>query len=86
VGEPAKFDFLGSAARTDDAVGTILEDWEGDVEPITTIETSLDGTTGSVIPVAIQIKVTEIGTLELWCVSRLDDKRWKLEFNVREKP
>jgi molecular chaperone DnaK (HSP70) len=86
VGEPAKFDFLGSAARNDDAVGTILEDWEGDVEPITTIETSLDGTTGSVIPVAIQIKVTEIGTLELWCVSRQDDKRWKLEFNVREKP
>ena len=86
LGEPAIFHFLGSAARTDDAVGTILEDWEGDVEPITTIETSLDGTTGSVIPVAIQIKVTEIGTLELWCVSRLDDKRWKLEFNVREKP
>jgi molecular chaperone DnaK (HSP70) len=86
VGEPAKFDFLGSAARTNDAVGTLIEDWEGDVEPITTIETTLDGTYGSVIPVSIQIKVTEIGTLELWCVSRQDDKRWKLEFNVREKP
>src|SRR5210317_1001841 len=86
VGEPAKFDFLGSAARTNDTVGTIIEDWEGDVEPITTIETTLDGTYGSVIPVSIQIKVTEIGTLELWCVSRQDDKRWKLEFNVREKP
>ena len=86
VGEPAKFDFLGSAARTDDAVGTIIEDWEGDVEPITTIETTLDGTYGSVVPVSIQIRVTEIGTLELWCVSRQDDKRWKLEFNVREKP
>jgi molecular chaperone DnaK (HSP70) len=86
VGEPAKFDFLGSAARTDDAAGIIIEDWEGDVEPITTIETTLDGTYGSVIPVSIQIKVTEIGTLELWCVSRQDDKRWKLEFNVREKP
>jgi len=85
VGEPAKFDFLGSAARTNDAVGTIIEDWEGDVEAITTIETTLDGTTGSVIPVSIQIKVTEIGTLEIWCVSRQDDKRWKLEFNVREK-
>jgi hypothetical protein len=85
VGEPAKFDFLGSAARTDDAAGIIIEDWEGDVEPITTIETTLDGTYGSVIPVSIQIKVTEIGTLEVWCVSRQDDKRWKLEFNVREK-
>ncbi len=86
VGEPAKFDFLGSAARTNDAPGTIIEDWEGDIEPITTIETTLDGTYGNVIPVSIQIKVTEIGTLELWCVSRQDDKRWKLEFNVREKP
>jgi molecular chaperone DnaK (HSP70) len=86
VGEPAKFDFLGSAARTNDAVGTLIEDWEGDVEPITTIETTLDGTYGSVIPVSIQIKVTEIGTLELWCVSGQEDKRWKLEFNVREKP
>jgi molecular chaperone DnaK (HSP70) len=85
VGEPAKFDFFGSAARTNDAVGTIIEDWEGDVEAITTIETTLDGKTGSVIPVSIQIKVTEIGTLEIWCVSRQDDKRWKLEFNVREK-
>ena len=53
VGEPAKFDFLGSAVRTNDAVGTIIEDWEGDVEPITTIETTLDGTYGSVIPVSI---------------------------------
>jgi molecular chaperone DnaK (HSP70) len=86
VGEPAKFDFLGATARTSDTVGTIIEDWEGDIEPITTIETTLDGTYGNVIPVSIQIKVTEIGTLELWCVSRQDDKRWKLEFNVREKP
>ena len=86
VGEPAKFEFLGSTARTNDAVGTIIEDWEGDVEAVTTIETTLDGTYGSVIPVSIQIKVTEIGTLEIWCVSRQDDKRWKLEFNVRERP
>jgi hypothetical protein len=85
VGEPAKFEFLGSTARTNDTVGTIIEDWEGDVEAVTTIETTLDGTYGSVIPVSIQIKVTEIGTLEVWCVSRQDDKRWKLEFNVREK-
>jgi len=26
----------------------------------------------------------EIGTLELWCVARESDRRWKLEFNVRE--
>ena len=85
VGEPAKFDFLGSAVRTEDEPGTMLEDWEDDIEPITTIETTLDGDYGTVIPVSIQIKLTEIGTLELWCVSRPDGRRWKLEFNVREQ-
>jgi molecular chaperone DnaK (HSP70) len=85
VGEPAKFDFLGSSVRTDDTEGSLIEDWESDIEPVTTIETTLDGTYGSVIPVSIQVKLTEIGTLELWCVSRQNGSRWKLEFNVREK-
>ncbi|MDJ0804669.1 MAG: Hsp70 family protein [Desulfobacterales bacterium] len=85
VGEPAKFDFLGSAVRTEDPAGTLLEDWEDEIEPITTIETTLEGDYGTVIPVSIQIKLTEIGTLELWCVSRQDERRWKLEFNVREQ-
>ena len=30
-------------------------------------------------------KITEIGTLEVWCISRDGKQRWKLEFNVREK-
>jgi hypothetical protein len=29
--------------------------------------------------------VTEVGTLELWCVGRNDAGRWKLEFNVRDR-
>jgi hypothetical protein len=61
------------------------EDWEQDIEPITTVETTLEGEPGAVIPVSIQVRLTEVGTLELWCVSRKDGKRWKLEFNVREK-
>ena len=28
---------------------------------------------------------TEVGTLELWCISRDGKHRWKLEFNVREQ-
>ena len=85
VGEPAKFDLLGSAVRTGDEVGMLIEDWEEEIEPITTIETTLDGNYGAVLPVSIQIQLTEIGTLELWCVSRQDGNRWKLEFSVREK-
>ena len=37
------------------------------------------------MPVHLHSKVTEVGTLELWCISRDGKERWKLEFNVRER-
>ena len=85
VGEPVVFDFLSSTKRHHDKVGHVVEDWEGDIEKITTMETTLDGDYGTVVPVNLEVKVTEIGTLELWCVSVETEQRWKLEFNVREK-
>lgn len=85
VGEPVKFDFFGSSSRHEDTVGTVVEDWEDEIEEITTIEATLEGEYGTTIPVSIEIKVTEVGTLEFWCVSSRDGRRWKLEFNVREK-
>jgi molecular chaperone DnaK (HSP70) len=84
VGEPVTFDFL-SSMRHDHELGTVVEDWESEIQDIAVIETTLDGEYGSVIPVALEIRLTEVGVLELWCVSRADGRRWKLEFNVREK-
>ena len=37
-----------------------------------------------VVPVTFETVVTETGMLQLWCVAR-DGRRWKLEFNVRER-
>ena len=85
VGEPAGFDFLGSTVRHEDPVGAIVEDWESEILPITNLETTLDGEPGNAVPVTLEVNITELGTLELWCVSRSDGRRWKLEFNVREK-
>jgi molecular chaperone DnaK (HSP70) len=85
VGEPVVFDFLGSTKRIDDAIGTIVEDWEGDIEAITTLETTLEGESGQTIPVTLELQVTEVGTLELWCVSKTQGRKWKLEWNVREQ-
>jgi hypothetical protein len=86
TGEPVVFDLMGSTIRHDDITGTVVEDWEDDeLTAITTMETTLEGEYGTVIPVSIEIKVTETGTLEFWCVSRTDEQRWKLEFNVRER-
>jgi molecular chaperone DnaK (HSP70) len=89
VGEPAVFHLLASTVRKKDLVGEIVEDWSGEIEEVTTMETALPATGeeqgGNVIPVWLQSKVTEIGTLELWCVDRDEDRRWKLEFNLRER-
>lgn len=89
VGEPVKFDFLGSSVRLEDKIGTVVDDWEDEIEEITTIETTLnagDGKMGAAIPVILEVKATEIGTLEIWAVSGEEGGgRWKLEFNVREQ-
>jgi len=85
VGEPVRFEFLGASARRQDRAGEIVEDWQEEIEEIATIETTLDGETGKVVRVIIEIRATEIGTLELWCVSVEDGQKWKLEFNIREQ-
>ncbi|MBF0100896.1 MAG: Hsp70 family protein [Desulfobacterales bacterium] len=86
VGENVKFDLLGSSVRTDDTFGQVVEEWDDEeIEEITTIETLLEGDIGNLIPVYFEISITEVGTLEFYCVSKEDGQRWRLEFNVREK-
>ncbi|MFW5901519.1 MAG: Hsp70 family protein [Thermodesulfobacteriota bacterium] len=85
VGEPVRFDFLGSTVRQSDTPGSIIEDWQDEIEAITTLETTLDGPAGTPMRVNLEVQATEIGTLELWCVAIEDGRRWKLEFNVREQ-
>jgi hypothetical protein len=87
VGEPAEFRFLSSSVRKQDQVGSLLEDWGTDIEELSPLEVTLklDGQQGTVVPVRIETRVTELGTLEVWCVSRDNTQRWKLELNIREK-
>ena len=87
VGEPAEFRFLSSSVRKQDHVGSLLEDWGTDIEELSPLEVTLkmDGQQGAVVPVRLETRVTELGTLEVWCVSRDGTNRWKLELNIREK-
>ena len=86
VGEPAEFRFLSSSVRKQDQVGTLLEDWGDDIEERSPLQVTLklDGQLGKIVSVRLETRVTELGTLEVWCVSR-DGQRWKLELNIREK-
>jgi hypothetical protein len=87
VGEPAEFRFLSSTVRKKDRVGDLIEDWDDEIQEMTPLEVTLrlDGQEETMLPVKLESRVTEIGTVELWCVSRDGSNRWKLEFNVRER-
>jgi hypothetical protein len=87
VGQPAEFRFFSSPSRKDDAVGSMIEDFGEELEELAPMEVELPadgGNPGEVVAVALESVVTETGQLQLWCVAR-DGRRWKLEFNVRER-
>ena len=58
-----------------------------EIQELAPLETALaaeEGAQGETVPVRLHSNVNEVGTLELWCQSTRDPRRWKLEFNVRE--
>jgi len=86
VGQPAEFRFFTSTARKNDKVGDLIEDYGDQLEELSPMEVSFPAgeTSSEVVPVSFETVVTETGMLQLWCVAR-DGRKWKLEFNVREK-
>ena len=86
VGEPAEFRFFQSAVRKNDTAGALLDNVTDELEELSPIEVCLPatGNAGEFVPVTLETVVTETGMLQLWSVAR-DGRRWKLEFNVREK-
>ncbi len=86
VGQPVHFRFLGSTVRRQDTAGTLVEDWEGQIEELEPLHVTLGEKAGlgQRVPVHLHAKVTEVGQLELSCISRDGKHRWKLEFNVRK--
>ncbi len=88
VGEPAEFRFLSSLSRKEDQPGALIEQIGDDIEELDPVEVFLpahdEGSQGDIVPVTLESNVTETGMLELWCVAS-DGRRWKLEFNVRER-
>ncbi len=88
VGEPAEFRFFSSLERKNDRPGELIEEIGDGIQELSPIEVLLPSHSESaheeVVPVTLESNVTETGLLELWCVAA-DGRRWKLEFNVRER-
>ncbi len=90
VGAPVQFRFLSSTTRPDDAIGTILDEytWPDDLTETAPVSATLSAEglePGTLVPVRLEVKVTEVGTLELWSVATQSEHRWRLEYNVREE-
>ncbi|MBF0498820.1 MAG: Hsp70 family protein [Candidatus Riflebacteria bacterium] len=88
VGRPVEFKFFKANARRDDKPGQLLDDLSSDMEETSSLKLDLPAregvTPGTPVSVTLQVAITEIGTLEIWCREVGGDGRWKLEFNVRE--
>jgi molecular chaperone DnaK (HSP70) len=89
VGETAEFRFFAAADRQSDSPGKLVDPEEAELEELVPVEATLPAgpgaAPGNAIPVALESRLTEVGTLELWCVEREGGGRWKLEYSVRER-
>lgn len=92
IGEPVVFRFLNSSTRKGDEVGDFIEEVSADsgIAELAPVETTLDAgegeAAGALVPVHLSTQLSEVGVLELWALSRDGKRRWKLEYNVRERP
>ena len=89
VGKLSTFRFFAAATRRADQAGALIDaDSDGLVEldPVEKlVAADGDRPAGQLVPVRLEAHVTEVGTLELWCVARDGRGRWKLEYSVRER-
>src|SRR5436190_735616 len=84
LGRPVQFPLFTSTAdrvASSGEIVTVTDDLQP-LPPIHTVVKSADGKTGQV-PVYLRAVLTEIGTLELWCVSDVSGEQWRLEFELR---
>ncbi|HXD87869.1 MAG TPA: molecular chaperone DnaK, partial [Urbifossiella sp.] len=86
LGQPVLFPLYTSTVRGDDKPGDVLQLAPDSVLELPPLHTILRGGKRAgvkQVPVTLAARCTEIGTLELYCVSK-EGNRWRLEFNVRD--
>lgn len=87
LGEPVLFPLYSSTVRGRDKAGQLLNIKPEQLLQLPPVHTQLRGGKRSgvkQVPVTLSARCTEIGTLELYCVGKEKENRWRLEFNVRD--
>src|SRR5438132_7080127 len=82
---PVSFPLLTATDRSAERAGEIVA--AGGLAALPPIRTVLRfgrKLVETALPIHLEVRLTEIGTLEVWCRSRTTDHRWRLEFRLRE--
>ncbi len=89
--KPVSFRLYSSLVRTQDGLGEVVEFAATQSEEEPHRHAPLNavirfGQPGEqLIPVRLGARLTELGTLEIWCQSKISDHRWRLQFELRKQ-
>ncbi len=84
------FRLYSSLNRTGDRLGDVVEFPPGDEDlhahaPLNAVIRFGKPGGEQRVPVKLGARLTELGTLEIWCESKISDHRWRLEFELRKQ-
>ena len=85
VATPVEFPLYVSSTRLTDLPGQLVPIDPEQLRPLAPIRTVLKtrGRDHHELAVQLATRITEIGTLELWCHETAGDRQWRLQFDVR---
>ena len=85
--KPVAFRLLSSLTRTGDKAGEVVRFEAGEsIHSHAPLEAVIRFGKGGerLVPVRLGARLTETGTLETWCDSKISDNRWRLQFQIRK--
>ena len=86
MGQAVAFPLASSSVRPGDQPGDLVAadpDSILDLPPLVGVMQVGRKAKAERVPVRLAARVTEVGTVELWCQSRTDDRRWRLQIQLR---
>jgi molecular chaperone DnaK (HSP70) len=88
---PVSFRLYSSLTRAGDALGDVVDFEEVHLAEEVHVHAPLHAVIrfgkragDRMVPVRLAARLTEVGTLEIWCESKISDHRWRLQFELRK--